>query len=92
MQVFEYKTLLRELGGAGGGIALRTRLLQEPDGFDVESKNARGKPRISQYDVDEVEGAAKALAVKVLCDLENRFDDLGLLTNCAFFDPQLFPT
>lgn len=71
MQTFEYKTLLRELCGAGRGVVLRTRLLQELDGFEVECKNATGKTRICQYDVDEVEGVPKALPVKVMCELES---------------------
>lgn len=92
VQAFEYKELLRELGGAGGGSGLRARLLQEPDVFEVENKNAGGKIRISQHDVDEVEGAAKALASNVQCELEKRFEHWELLENCAIFDPQLFPT
>ncbi|CAN0278118.1 unnamed protein product, partial [Scytosiphon promiscuus] len=48
--------------------------------------------RISAADVEEVETAARNLAVNALDQLKERFPDVGILERCALFDPQRFPT
>lgn len=92
VQAFEYKKLLRTLGGAGGEAALRERLRKEPGGFDVSFGDGPGKIRISADDVTEVEKAAQELAQHALTQLDERFAKVGILENCAVFDPQRFPT
>eukprot|EP00904_Undaria_pinnatifida_P008282 jgi/Undpi1/4584/HiC_scaffold_18.g07938.m1 len=92
-QSFEFKQLLRRLGGAGGEAALREKLRQQPQGIEVPFPDAPEiKVRISAADVEQVESAAKNLAVNALDELKERFPDVGILERCAVFDPQRFPT